>query len=187
MGGWHKKRRIMRRYDTTADIYDLRYEQEQTAKYNVAIESLRKKNLGLVLDAGCGTGLLFDHIKDRAETIVGLDISRKTLLKAKARAAASPNVHLIHADADLTPMRTDLIDYVFAITLIQNSPNPIQTLREIERVSTDEAVIVVTGLKSIFSRKTFERLLQDAGLRISTLKDEDGIKCYVAVCAKIHH
>jgi ubiquinone/menaquinone biosynthesis C-methylase UbiE len=187
MSEWEKKRDIIRRYDITADIYDLRYEQEQTEKYTAAIESLEEKHLGLVLDVGCGTGLLFGHIKGKAERTVGLDISRKTLLKAKERATASPDIYLIQADADSMPLKASIFDHAFAMTIIQNSPNPVQTLNEIERASKDDAVIVVTGLKRIFSKNDFEDLLRRARLHIAVLKDEDGLKCYVAICSKIHH
>jgi hypothetical protein len=32
MGSWLKKRRVMQRYDLTAEIYEMRYVEEQTAK-----------------------------------------------------------------------------------------------------------------------------------------------------------
>jgi ubiquinone/menaquinone biosynthesis C-methylase UbiE len=73
------------------------------------------------------------------------------------------------------------------MTLIQNLPNPVQTLNEINRISVDDGVIVVTGLKSIFPKNHFEDLLRDAGLRVATLMDEDSLKCYVAICLRIHH
>lgn len=187
MNEWNKKRDIIRRYDATAHIYDLRYEQEQTAKYDAALRSLEKRDLRLVLDVGCGTGLLFDHIKNKAEATIGLDISKKTLLKARGRVAALPNVHVICADADFMPLKEHTFDHVFAVTLIQNSPNPAQTLNEISQVSKDDAVIVVTGLKRIFSKEAFEHLLHDAGLHIIVLNDEESLKCYVAICTKIQH
>jgi ubiquinone/menaquinone biosynthesis C-methylase UbiE len=187
MNEWDKKRDIMRRYDVTADIYDLRYEQEQTAKYVAAFESLENRRLGLVIDVGCGTGLLFGRLKERAETIVGLDISRKTLVKAKERARSSADMHLVLADADSMPLKAGTFDHAFAMTIIQNSPVPVQTLNEIERVSKDDALIVVTGLKKIFSRKDFVNLLRKAGLRIVTLNDEEGLKCYVAICTRVYH
>ena len=184
---WEKKRDIKRRYDATAHIYDVRYEEEQIAKYEATFRILKKEELGLISDVGCGTGLLFSYIADRAEATVGIDISRMTLLKAKERARSSPNVHLICADADSMPAKSGIFNHVFAMTLIQNSPNPVQTLNEINRISADDGVMVVTGLKSIFSKNDFEDLLRDAGLRVAVLMDEDSLKCYVAICLRIHH
>jgi len=184
MNSWTKKRSIMRRYDVTAHIYDARYAEEQVAKIQAALKNIKMKGRDLVLDIGCGTGFLFDYVADKAEATVGLDISRKTLLQAKDRAKNFANVHLVWADADNMPLKSNIFSSVFAMTLIQNTPDPQETLNEIKRVAKDDAVIVVTGLKKIFARETFEQLLGDSGLKITALEDES-LKCYVAVCTKM--
>jgi ubiquinone/menaquinone biosynthesis C-methylase UbiE len=186
MNEWDKKRALMRRYDLTAHIYDMRYAEEQTAKIEAALEGLKMDAHSLVLDAGCGTGLLFSHVADKAETTVGLDISRKNLLQAKNRAKSLQNIHLVLADADNTPLKDNIFSHVFGITLIQNMPNPAGTLREIRRVAKEDAVIVITGMKKAFTLEKFEELLRRAGFVIDILKDE-GLKCYVAVCTRLHH
>lgn len=183
MSEWNKKRSVMKRYDLTAHIYDTRYAEEQTAKIEAALENLNIEKHSLVLDAGCGTGLLFCYVADKAETTVAVDISRKILLQAKKRAKNFANVHLILADADYMPLKGIVFSHVFGITLIQNMPNPVETLNEIKRVAKEDAAIVVTGLKKTFTRQVFEKLLQDAGLSVVSLKGED-LKCYVAVCRR---
>ena len=183
MDKWRKKRQVMKRYDLTAHLYDIRYEAEQKTKYEAALNNLPPKELGLVLDAGCGTGLLFEHVAVSAEAVVGLDLSKKSLLQARDRAKKSENVHLILADADQMPFKQDTLDHVFAMTLIQNSPDPIETLNEIVRIARNDAVVVVTGLKRIFSLNDFKKLLQKARLRIIALESE-GLQCHMAVCAK---
>lgn len=184
MSDWRKKHEIMQRYDVTAPLYDMRYSEEQAAKIKAALKNLKIERHALILDAGCGTGLLFDYVADRAEATIGLDISRKTVQLAKERTKNLIGVHLVWADADNMPIRSNAFHILFAMTLIQNSPNPAKTLREIRRVAKDDAVIVVTGLKKVFSRKTFEHLLIGAGLKIVALEDE-GLKCYVAVCTDV--
>jgi len=186
MSEWDKKRDVMQRYDLTAHIYDIRYAEEQTAKIEAVMESINMEKEGLVLDVGCGTGLLFEYVANKAEAIVGLDISRETLLQAKRRAKKFANVHLILADSDNVPLKEDVFSHVFALTLIQNTPNPFKTLNEIKRVSKENAVIVVTGLKKKFPIKAFKRLLDDAGLKVIPFKSES-LNCYVAVCTKFLH
>lgn len=186
MSGWNKKRSVMKRYDLTAHVYDMRYAEEQTAKIEAALEDAKMEKNSLVLDAGCGTGLLFNYVADKAETTVGLDVSRKILLQAKKRAKNFQNVHLILADADSMPLKENIFNHVFGITLIQNMPNPVRTLKEIERVAKEYATIVVSGLKKVFTLEGFEELLQSAGLNIVALKNE-GLKCYVAVCTKLFY
>ncbi len=184
MSGWDKKRRVMQRYDLTAYMYDMRYAEEQKAKFEAALKGLNISRDDLILDAGCGTGLLFDYIAANAGTIVGSDISRKLLLQAEERAKKFQSVHVVLADADRMPFKNDSFDLVFAFTLIQNMPNPVETLKEIKRLAKREASIVVTGLKKAYSLKAFENLLRNAGLKVDSLQD-DALKCYVAICHKI--
>jgi ubiquinone/menaquinone biosynthesis C-methylase UbiE len=186
MREWDKKRGVRRHYDVTAHIYDTQYAEEQAAKIGAALQDVNMAKASLVLDAGCGTGLLFSYVADKAETTVGLDISRKILFKARKRAKIFSNVDLILADVDNMPLEENIFSHVFAVTLIQNVPNPVKTLKEIRRVAKDGAAIVVTGLKKGFTLERFEGLLRDAGLKINALKDE-GLKCYVAICAKLYH
>jgi len=185
MSAWEKKRDIMRRYDVTARIYDMRYAEEQAAKIEAALKDLKVRG-GAVLDAGCGTGILFSYVADKARMTVGIDVSIKTLLRAKERARDYTDVHLVLADADNMPLRGKVFDSVFAITLIQNMPCKAETLKEARRVTKDKALIVVTGLKKVFTRNKLEQLLKDAGLNIIAVKDE-GLKCYVTVCTKGKH
>jgi ubiquinone/menaquinone biosynthesis C-methylase UbiE len=183
MSGWQKKRRVMICYDTTASIYDRRYAEEQAAKVEAALKNVRIEKEGLILDVGCGTGILFDHVADEADGIIGLDFSKKCLLQAKERIRNRQlrNVQLILADADNMPFHNEVFNRVFAMTILQNMPSPVETLAEIKRVSRNDAFFVVSGLKRIFSKKGFERLLKNSQLNTLMLEDEK-LKCYVAVC-----
>lgn len=185
MKEWDKKRDVMRHYDLTAHIYDMQYAEEQTAKIDAAIKNIKIGKHSLVLDVGCGTGLLFKHIGNKVEMLVGLDISRKILLQAKRNAEKFSNVHLIWADADNMPIKENIFNYVFAVTLIQNTPNPLKTLKEIKRTAKRNAVIIVTGLKKKFPKEILEDLLQHIGLNIVVLKSES-LKCHVAICRMKH-
>jgi len=182
MDGWRKKRQIMRRYNITAGIYDMRYAEEQTAKIEAALQHVKISKNDRVLDVGCGTGFLFDYVTNKAKVTVGLDISKKSLLEAKQRAKSFRRIDLILADAANMPLKDRLFSHVFAFTVIQNVPSPIRTLNEIRRVSKDNAIFVVTGLKKVFSKEAFESMLRKAGLSIVVLEDEEKLKCYVAVC-----
>lgn len=185
MSDWNTKRRTMRRYDLTAHIYDMRYAEEQAAKIEAALKSVSIGKKCFILDVGCGTGLLFNFVANKAEIVIGLDISRKTLLQAKKRSRKFVNAHLIWADADNLPFRNSVFSHIFAVTLIQNMPNPVKTLDEVKRVAKENAVIVVTGLKRKFSLEAFEDLLRIFGLNIIEIKSEN-LKCHVAICLKLH-
>lgn len=182
MDGWEKKRRMKQRYDITANIYDMRYSEEQAAKIESALENTHMEESGRVLDVGCGTGVLFSYVADKAKIVVGIDISRKSLLVAKNRAQSFPKVWLVLADADNMPLREKLFSHIFAFTVIQNMPNPHGTLKEIRRVAGRNSAIVVTALKKTFSLREFEELLRNSGLKVVTMKTEENLKCFVALC-----
>jgi ubiquinone/menaquinone biosynthesis C-methylase UbiE len=182
---WDIKRKIMERYNTTANIYDLRYADEQTAKIEAAIKIQDVKEKASVLDVGCGTGLLFDYISNSSERIIGLDLSKKMLLQAK-KIQQDKKVQLILADADNIPLKKGVFSHVFLVTITQNMPDPVITLREVKRVTKKDGVIVVTCLKKKFSLEDFEDLLKKVGLKKIALANE-GLKCYVAVCKPFSH
>jgi ubiquinone/menaquinone biosynthesis C-methylase UbiE len=181
---WNWKRRIIRRYDLTARMYDVRYAEEQELKYKTALKRLTAIRNGNALDVGCGTGLLFKHVAAVAKTLVSVDISRNLLLQAKENARDFRNVHLIQADADHMPFKENHFGVVFAFTVLQNMPKPLETLNEIKRVAKFEASIVVTGLKKAFSLEAFRTLLETAGLGLVSLEDADELKCYVSVTVR---
>jgi ubiquinone/menaquinone biosynthesis C-methylase UbiE len=183
MSSWQKKRRMMRRYDITAEMYDKRYAEEQAAKIEAALKRVAIESHDRVLDSGCGTGVLFDYIADKAKLIVGVDISRKTLMQAirHVQRKSLSNVHLLQADMDNLPFGDGVFSKVFSLTVLQNSPEYTETLAEIKRTGMTEAAFVVTGLKSIFSKSIFETLLTKSQLKIVAFEEED-LKCYVAVC-----
>jgi len=179
---WKDKRRVMRRYDLTAHTYDTRYAEEQEAKYKAALDCVTIQ--GLVLDVACGTGLLFNRVAVKAQTLVGVDISKQLLIRAKSRVQDYPNVHLIQADADHLPVGNNVFNVILAFTVLQNMPQPSETLREMQRAAKQGASIVVTGLKKAFTPEHFQGLLEESGLKVISVMDDDALKCFIAVTSK---
>jgi ubiquinone/menaquinone biosynthesis C-methylase UbiE len=177
---WKEKRKIMQRYDATADGYDELHGEEQNAKYSAV---LKKASLAdkVVLDVGCGSGLFFEEAGRQATILVGIDISRKLLEKAKEKAHNFDNMFVLLADADRLPFCERFFDAVFAFTVLQNMPNPDETLTEIKRVSKIDSQVVVTALKKAVSLETFMDLLETAGFTVVSFVDDEALKCYVSV------
>lgn len=185
MSAWNKKREVMRRYDSSAPIYNMQYSEEQKAKMKSALQKIKLPKNCALLDAGCGTGLLFPYVEKLASSIVGLDISKGMLKEAKKQATNSQNVALIHGDADYMPFPENTFEVVFAITLLQNMPHPLSTLNEIKRISKNKATIIVTGLKKGFTLEKFLELLKTAELSITEILDKKDLKGYIALCKSL--
>ncbi len=179
MAGWKDKRRVMQRYDLTAEMYEERYAEEQKAKYKEALKNVDVAGCA-VLDVGCGSGLFFRGATAQSGIVVGVDISRKLLLKAKEQAKSLENVSVLQADADHLPFKDAFFDVAFAFTVLQNMPKPAVTLRELIRVAIPGSKIVVTGLKKAFPLTVFIDTLEGSGLKIISFVDNEDLKCYVA-------
>jgi ubiquinone/menaquinone biosynthesis C-methylase UbiE len=173
----------MRHYDYSAKVYDTQYSQEQNTKIKTVMDILPLKK-GIILDAGCGTGLLFPYIEEKTKQIVGMDISAGILRKAKEKAYQCLKLALFRADADHMPFPDNFFDVAFAITLLQNMPTPQKTLAEIKRVSKRDAFIIATGLKKAFSKEEFTSLLLEAGLKVLVMKVDNQQKEHIALCTK---
>ena len=132
-----------------------------------------------VLDVGCGSGLFFQEIASKARLVVGIDLSKRLLLKAKQH--AGENVFILQADADHLPLLNDFFDAVFSFTVLQNMPKPSETLREMNQVIKPEGKIVLTGLKKAFRLQKFMDLVENSGLKLAAFIDEEAINCYIAV------
>lgn len=186
MSKWKQKLRHKNHYNNTAYLYNILYEEEQGAKIKIALGNLKIRKQDYVLDLGCGTGLLLLEIQETAEMIVGIDVSRSMLEKAKFSLGQTTNIHLIMADADYTPLKKKCFDKVFAITLLQNLPDPVNTLQEMMRVTKPSSSIIITGLKKYFKEGSFLKLLENAKMQIDLAKTGEESKGYVAMCRKKH-
>ena len=182
MAGWKDKRRIMQRYDLTAEMYDERYSEEQMRKYKKALENVSVEGKA-VLDVGCGSGLFFKEVATQADIVASIDISRKLLLKAKEQAKSLDNVFVLQADADHLPFRDGFFGAVFAFTVLQNMPKPPKTLNELKRVVKGDGRVLVTGLKKAFPLTAFMDVLDGSGLKLVSFVDDEAVNCYVAVLA----
>ena len=182
MANWNKNRKVMQHYDNIATVYNTQYAEEQDAKIKAVLDEINLQSENIILDTGCGTGILFKHIKNSAKLLIGLDISLGLLKRAKTQAKQYRNIVVIRAEADHTPFKNKTFHTIFAITLLQNMPNPATTLREIKRISRDNGIIAVTALKKSFTKKTFMQLLENTELTIFTLKTDNKLKDYTATC-----
>ena len=185
MHEWKQKHGTMRHYDRQAAIYNIQYVEEQTAKIEDTLKGMAFDPNELVLDLGCGTGFLFQHINQKVGFLVGADVSKNALKEAKKRTENMPKVALVCADADNTPFIDSIFDKIFAITVLQNMPDPTKTIAEMKRTGKPEAVFAVTGLKKKYTQESFVDLLEQAQLKVVTLNTNTELKGIVAVCRNV--
>jgi ubiquinone/menaquinone biosynthesis C-methylase UbiE len=173
-----RKREVLDSYDDLGGrMYDIRYRQEQEAKYDTILDRIRPLPHELVLDEGCGTGLLLMRLDAYN---VGMDFSHKLLVTARQRLKEKPRTHLVQADAEHLPFRHMMFNTLFAVTLIQNLPTIEEALAEMKRVSRPGSHAAITSLKKAFTLAEFGKALEDSGFRDISLYQNENLKDWFA-------
>jgi ubiquinone/menaquinone biosynthesis C-methylase UbiE len=90
---------------------------------------------------------------------------------------------VLQADADNLPFKDSFFNAVFAFTVLQNMPTPVETLKELKRVAKRGGKVVVTGLKKAIPLNEFIDALESSDMKIISFVDNEDLKCYVATLA----
>ena len=171
------KRNIRDRYnDLGGRVYDLRYTEEQSLKYGSMLVEISIRPDDIVLDNGCGTGLLFEYV---TAYMVGLDVSVKLLIKAKDR--ANDMVQLVNGDSENLPFRPRVFHSVMSFTVLQNVSNPERMLREMGSARRVNGGLVVTTLKKALSKQEFIELFIKSNLKIKKVFDTENTNDWMII------
>ncbi|MHB9303194.1 class I SAM-dependent methyltransferase [Thermofilum pendens] len=122
-------------YDELAPVYEELYGAEQYKKNLAASSAL--KGLPVVLDAGCGTGILSEFLG--GSYYVCLDSSRGMLEVFRARRRCFCDA--VQADMQLPPFRELAFDGVACVTAVHEAPGALGVLAGLVKA---EGVLVVS-------------------------------------------
>lgn len=126
-----------------------RYDPEMEAHYLSALKLASRALGGLegrtVLDAGCGDGVLLELLARRGAAAVGLDAERVGLELARQELEKRTSMAtLVQGVCQALPLRSSLMDAVFAVEVIEHLDDPERFLSEASRVLRRGGVLVVT-------------------------------------------
>jgi len=180
-----KKRKIMESYNSSSHIYDKRYRKIQYEKCALILKDFTLVSK-IILDAGCGTGLIFEYILENKNEIVphyffsfvGVDISLKMIEKFKKKVLNKDsviihNIHLIVADLENLPFRSNIFNSVISLTSYQNLPNIKKGLHESIRVAKNHTSFSISILKKKLNKKAFLENIQKNFLRVDLIGDKE--------------
>ena len=148
-----KKKKIIESYNISSQFYDDRYNLIQREKFEFGLSQFNYFEK-YVLDAGCGTGLLYEFISFRENEIhnrfISLDISIKMLKKLKYKQNVlkkKKSISPILSDIENIPIRNDIFDSIVSYTSLQNLEDVKKGILELIRVSKSGAEINLSILK----------------------------------------
>jgi len=94
-----------------------------------------------LLDAGCGDGFLLENLRDLADVVLGVDLSRKGLLLARKRLGPTPL--LVQSLLESLPFTDNSIDTVISTHTLEHVKELDAAIAELIRVARKKLVILV--------------------------------------------
>jgi ubiquinone/menaquinone biosynthesis C-methylase UbiE len=143
-------------FDRVAEIYDKTRGLPSEVMERL-IETLTKELQGHkeILDLGVGTGRFAQPLQDAGFQVVGIDISKKMMSKAKEKDVEN----LLFADARLIPFRDKVFDVTISIHVLHLISEWQKVIREICRVTRDNMLSLYYAHKDPV-REAYHRLLK---------------------------
>jgi len=153
------KAMLRRMYDVTSSFYDALYEGEQIRKFRVAYRLAPLPLKEVVLDAGCGTGLITERLRGGGRFVVGVDFSKGMLRRAKGR-LGSRDTDLVLGDVERLPFRPRSFGLVLCLTVLQNC-EPLKAISSLLRALKSGGFLVLSYLKRSRSAVSIEAVFGD--------------------------
>jgi|GEM_PF-2387369 len=79
-----------------------------------------------ILEVGCGDGWVSNLLADQCQRVIGLDINPQRIEPPE-----KPNVLLLAAEAELTPIAPGSIDVIFSFALLEHIPHRVPMLQQL--------------------------------------------------------
>ncbi|MCK5047264.1 MAG: class I SAM-dependent methyltransferase [Candidatus Heimdallarchaeota archaeon] len=162
-----KKKAIATRYDSSAEIYDNRYNEIQAHKYQEILSRVDFSESSGIIDIGCGTGTFLGLIKQsvngNGKQLLGVDISHEMIKIAHEK---FPDIDFIVADSDNLPIKDGTFERIISVTHLQNLPEPHNTVKEMKRISTKDASVVISILRKTWTQEELQELIKKSDLTI---------------------
>jgi ubiquinone biosynthesis O-methyltransferase len=134
-------------WDRLAPRFD-RFEKKDELIYQNIIDKTRKhlKKDDVVLDFGCGTGIVSTEIAGDAAKVVGIDISQKMLDIAKAKAGARQITNIEYKQATIfdESLKNDTFDVVLGFYILHLLDDPAVVLQRINGLLKPGGLFVST-------------------------------------------
>jgi phosphatidylethanolamine/phosphatidyl-N-methylethanolamine N-methyltransferase len=131
-------------YGQYSSVYDLFFSHIFSPRIKMGLGRSDIQKGDKILEVGVGTGISL-HMYPKSCTLVGVDVTRKMLEKArdKKNAMRLDNVHLMEMDGENLAFADDSFDHSVAAFVVTVVPNPEKMVAEMKRVTKKGGNIVI--------------------------------------------
>lgn len=149
--------------DKVSEYYEtIRYEKDYSIRYHKwwikKMISMSEIKDSIILDNGCGTGILFDYLRGYNCKVIGIDISSGMIEKAR-----KINKYIIRGDSQYLPFKNNSFDIIFGRSLLHHLPDPKKGIEEMKRVVRDKGKIVLVDTNNSILSRLPRRITKNGG------------------------
>ena len=169
------------------------YNEQRSSVYGNALREIIFNNVefrkdGIIADIGAGTGYLTIELAKKGRRVIAVDNSAQMLSVAnnEASRAGIDNIEFLEGNAEDLPVKSNLVDYAFANMLLHHVNDPLQVLKEMNRILKPGGMIVVTDIEEHghmwlrqeksdlwmgFNKEELAEWLKESGFKNISIKD----------------
>jgi SAM-dependent methyltransferase len=124
-------------------VWDRLSQDQESQRYSIIAGFVQRlKPGGRILDAGCGEGLLLDHLPGSSyESYVGVDLSETAISRASLR--QRDNIRFAAADISRLSLK-ETFDAIVVNEVLYYMERPIRVMRRLARTLADGGLFVVS-------------------------------------------
>ena len=153
----------MAEFDQLAEHYDeTRGGEGRGDEYAADIDGQLPPGEGPILEIGVGTGVVALGLRKRGRTVLGLDISRPMLARARSRLGPV----LVCAEAMQMSIATGSVAHAVSVWVVHSVADPVQLFREASRVLRPGGLYIVCATQGPHPDDAVGKIIAEMGARV---------------------
>ena len=148
---------------------DQEYVIGKTTLHEITERIYEERELGEVMEFGCGVGYFTKAIAKNARHVIATDLSDEMLKEARSHLEGFQNITIQKANCEDTYVPSGRFDTVFIANLIHVVENPIKALQESHQILKNKGLLLVVdftgyGMSWFESMKLYIRYFKKWGM-----------------------